>query len=143
MGRFTRIAYLLIVGLLASPALRAGAPDPLPSAQATDLWLAPVTESGSKTPLAAAVEMIASGRAATALPLLSRPPADPLLGGYVLLYEGRAALAASRPADAAAFAKQLLAGHRSGYLNEAALSLSAEVAETLADWPTAQRSLQT
>jgi soluble lytic murein transglycosylase len=132
----------VVAGLVAAPALRAGAPDPSTPLRATDLWLAPTTEPDSKAPLASAVEQLAAGRAGFALSLLSKPPADPLLGGYAVLYRGRAILALSKPVEAAALAEQLLSAHPSGYLNEAALLLAADAAEASGDWPVALRSLQ-
>jgi soluble lytic murein transglycosylase len=132
----------VIAGLFAAPALQAGAPNPSTPLRATDLWLAPVTEAPSKSPLASAVEQVAAGRPAVALPLLSKAAADPVLGGYAVLYKGRALLALGGAAEAAALAGQLLSAHPSGYLNEAALWLAADAAEASADWPVALRSLQ-
>src|SRR6185369_13802473 len=108
-------------GLAVAPALQARAFDPSTPLRATDLWLAPMTEPGAKTALASAVEQLAAGRPALALPLLSKAATDPVLGGYAVLYQGRATLALSRSSDAALLAGQLLATHPSGYLNEAAL----------------------
>lgn len=143
MGRITRLACLVLAGLVAAPALRAAAPGPASPIRAADLWLAPVTAPGTKSSFALAIDELAAGRPAVALPWLTKATADPVLGGYALLYEGRAAIALSRPADAAAAARQLLAAHPSGYLNEAALLLAADAAEASANWPVVVRTLQT
>lgn len=142
MARIGRLACFVLAGLLAVPGLRASAPNPSTPLRATDLWLAPMSESASKAPLASAVDLLASGRPAVALPLLSKAVADPVLGGYAVLYKGRALLALGGAAEAAAAAGQLLSAHPSGYLNEAALLLAADAAEASGDWPAALRSLQ-
>jgi hypothetical protein len=135
MARIGRLACFVLAGLLAVPGLRASAPNPSTPLRATDLWLAPMSESASKAPLASAVDLLASGRPAVALPLLSKAVADPVLGGYAVLYKGRALLALGGAAEAAAAAGQLLSAHPSGYLNEAALLLAADAAEASGDWP--------
>ena len=71
-----------------------------------------------------------------------RETRDPDVGGYALLYLGRGQIALNKFTDAAATADRLLATQPAGYLGEAALWLSADVAEAADDWPRAVRSLQ-
>ena len=78
-----------------------------------------------------------------ALPILTRAAKNDELGGYALLYLGRAQLALSKIADARASADRLLQAQPTGYLADAALWLTADVAEAAGDWPAAVTSLQT
>ncbi len=111
---------------------------------ASSLWLAPTSMSVSrKSAIAAAVEDLADGKAARALPVLERAARDDELGGYALLYLGRAQLALARISEARATAARLLAAPASGYLGEASLWFSADVAEAAEDWPAAVEALRT
>lgn len=84
--------------LILPPALESGA-GAIPSQDFSegDLWLPP---AGGSVP-----EL---GRAAAALPVFTGATADPLLGGYARLYQGRAELALDRPDAAMASAGRVL-----------------------------------
>jgi soluble lytic murein transglycosylase len=110
---------------------------------ASTLWLAPATASSGKSAFATAVDELAAGQAAVALPEFTRAARDPELGGYGLLYQGRAQLALSKTSEAAATSERLLALHPAGYLGAAALWLSADAAEGAGNWTKAIADLQT
>jgi soluble lytic murein transglycosylase len=122
--------------------VRAETPDPV-ALSASSLWLAPTPMSiGRKSNVAAAVEDLAEGKAARALPVLERAAREDQLGGYALLYLGRAQLALDRLNEARATAARLLAAPAFGYLGEASLWFSADVAEAADDWPAAVETLR-
>jgi soluble lytic murein transglycosylase len=111
---------------------------------ASDLWLAPAVEiPAAKQTLAQAVEALSEDQADRALPVFAKATSDPVLGGYALLYLGRAQLQLGREKEAAFSAKQLLSTAPTGHLNDAALWLAADAAELLGDWPAVVRALQT
>jgi soluble lytic murein transglycosylase len=110
---------------------------------ASSLWLAPTSLSITrKSAIAAAVEDLADGKAARALPVLEQAAHEQKLGGYAALYLGRAELALDRLNDARATAARLLAAPAEGYLGEASLWFSADVAEAAEDWPAAVAALR-
>jgi peptidoglycan lytic transglycosylase len=111
---------------------------------ASDLWLAPAVEvPAARQTLAQAIEALSEDAADRALPVLAKATSDPVLGGYALLYLGRAQLKLGREKEAAFSAKQLLSTAPTGHLADAALWLSADAAELLGDWPAVVRALQT
>jgi soluble lytic murein transglycosylase len=111
---------------------------------ASDLWLAPVTEVPPvRQTLAQAVEALSEDEADRAVPVLAKAASDPILGGYALLYLGRAQLRLNRTSEAVSTAKQLLAKSPTGYLGDAALWLSADAAEASNDWSATVRFLRT
>jgi soluble lytic murein transglycosylase len=111
---------------------------------ASDLWLAPATEvPAARQTLAQAVEAYSEDEADRALPIFAKAASDPALGGYALLYLGRAQLKLNRTSEAVSTAKQLLSRSPAGYLGDAALWLAAEAAEATSDWPASVRFLQT
>lgn len=113
------------------------------SAKSSELWLAPEPDVvAARAALAGAVGDLASGRAADALPVFQAATADPVLGGYALLYEGRAELALNRAAEAMETARRLQTASTGGYLDEAALWLAADAAVAVPDAPAAMRALQ-
>ena len=65
--------------------------------------------------------LLADGHPDKALPIFAKATSDPALGGYALLYMGRAQLALDKEADAAFSAAEILKLQPSGYLREAAL----------------------
>ena len=111
------------------------------------LWLAPsAAESKARAELGRAVSNLAAGNAAAALPVFRAAVADPILGGYAALFVARAQLALERPTDAVDAARQISATQATGYLAEAALTLTADAAEETKDWPgviAAMRTLTT
>ncbi len=117
----------------------AGAPESPRAVQtpapAPELWLAPANApSGPQSPFAIAVASLNGGKPGPASPVFARMTQDPVLGGYALLYLGRAQLADGEPNDAIFSAQQLLKTMPTGYLNEAALWLAADSAEAAKDW---------
>jgi soluble lytic murein transglycosylase len=102
--------------------------------EAAALWLAPATTS-RRSDVAAAVDDVADGRAAAALPVLTRAARNQEVGGYGLLYLGRAQLALNKLTDARETAAQLDRMNLAGYLSEAAMWLKADIAEAAEDWP--------
>ena len=111
---------------------------------ADGLWLAPATEvPTARQPLAQAVEALNEDQAERAMPVFAKSTSDPLIGGYAMLYLGRAQLALNRTQEGASTAKQLLATHPSGHLADAALWLAADAAELQGDWPEVVKTLQT
>jgi soluble lytic murein transglycosylase len=122
----------------------------------TDLWLAPAVVDAAPSDLAAAVQALADGKAASALPVFAKAASAPLIGGYARLYQGRAALALNQLTDAHAVAMELAAAPAGassggqagagqavaqagatagGYLREASLLFAASVAEASDDAP--------
>ncbi len=114
---------------------------PMPRSDAGQLWLVPEGAAGQSA-LAKAVDELADGRAAAALPTFAKSATDPQLGGYALLYMGRAQFALKRFEDAAFTARQLAGTNPAGYLREAAWWLAADAAEGASDWPGAVKALQ-
>jgi soluble lytic murein transglycosylase len=107
------------------------------------LWIVPEPgEPGSNSAIARAVQALAEDRAAEALPGLTAQTSDPVVGGYALLYKGRAELALKRPADALTTALALIQMDPRGYLGEAAGWLTADAAEAAEDWAAAERVLR-
>ncbi len=110
---------------------------------ASELWLAPSVEvPPARQPLAQAVEALNDDDAAKALPVFAKSTSDTTLGGYALLYLGRAQLRLNRIQDGALSAKQLLATSPTGYLGDAALWLAADAAELSGKWDDVVRHLQ-
>jgi hypothetical protein len=121
-----------------------GASPLLTEVQARDLWLAPDgQELAARQSLAEAVSDLASDRAASAASVFALSTSDPVLGGYAVLYLGRAQLAAGRTADALAASRRLTALSPSGYLEEASLWLAADAAAAGLDSASALRAVRT
>jgi soluble lytic murein transglycosylase len=134
------VAAVALVAVVAA----GSTPTPASGRLANDLWLAPLgPQTGGKPLFAAAVSDLAHGQAARALTVFSTATADPVLGGYALLYAGRAQMALGKWDEAAAAAQQLLGREPAGYLGDAALWLAADAAENRGDWPTSVESLRT
>lgn len=137
-------AVLIAVALmvLAPPALT-GSSAPAPARSADEFWLAPegweVTERAT---LARGVTAFNDGRPDDAARLFAVGTSDPVLGGYARLFEGRAHLGASRPAEASAAARSVLETNPRGYLEEAALWLSADAATVSKQHAAAVRALE-
>jgi soluble lytic murein transglycosylase len=125
---------------LAGPA---GPSDGVLQAQATsDLWIVPEAGApGAQSPLARALARLADGQADATRAAFGSLADDPMLGGYALLYKGRAELAAKAPAAAMATALGLIATDPRGHLGEAAGWLAADAAEATLDWTTVARVL--
>jgi soluble lytic murein transglycosylase len=92
--------------------------------------------------LAQAVEALNDDQAERALPVFARSTSDPVLGGYAMLYLGRAQLALNRTREGASTAKQLLSMSPTGHLGDAALWLAADAAELEGDWTAVVKTLQ-
>jgi soluble lytic murein transglycosylase len=107
------------------------------------LWLKPDGRpSAASTAFAAAVKHLADGTPQLALPVFSKAVSDPVMGGYALLMQGRAQLALHRTKEARFSATQLAKVEPRDYLREAALVLSADVAESEGDAAAEMRALQ-
>lgn len=100
----------------------------------SDLWLAPADDSGTPSPAARGVELLSTGLADRALPLLATATPDPVLGPYAQLHIGRAHLALESPGAAAAAAREVMAAAPDGYLGESALGVLAEALEAQEQW---------
>lgn len=110
---------------------------------AGNLWLAPdAREIGARQALARAVEDLSNGRAAEAAPVFQSATADPVIGGYALLFLGRAQLMQSRWTDALATARRLQSSSPTGYLGEASLWLMTDAATAAGEAGEAYRSMQ-
>ena len=130
------------VGALVSEAQRAVAPPGSKAVAAGDLWLAPTADLlRRRLELETAVTSWSEGKAAAALPVFAKSASDPILGGYALLFMGRAQLALGQSRDAAYSAQQLISAGPAGYLAEAAYLLAADAAEAAEDWTGAARAL--
>ena len=113
-----------------APAVISGAVSP----SANGLWLAP--EPGmvsARARLARAVESLAGGRAAEALPAFLAAGSDPDLGPYARLFAARAYLSLFRPVDTGRTVQQIMAASPSEALAEAALNLAVEAASAAKD----------
>jgi len=151
-ARPARVFMVLVVVCLAAGLLDARTAS-VPRSSATpnggvgqngELWLAPADTSAPVTSqLPVAISDLLSGRAARALPVFTSHTSDPLLGGYAMLYVGRAQASLGKWSEAAETAQQLIAREPDGYLGEAALWLAADAAENLGDLKTAVDSLRT
>jgi len=113
-------------------------------AQGTDrLWLAPDRQTiEARARLATAVLDLAAGQAERAQTVFAEATSDSVLGGYALLHLGRAQLALGRHREAAFSAQQLLSTQPSGYLQESALWLAADIADGAGDMSGARRALE-
>ena len=136
------------VGLLVSAASRTQSADGTfaagrQAARAAELYLAPDNASMSaRAGLARAVTDLDEGRAADALAVFRANAGDALLGGYSLLYLGRAQLAVGEIEEATATSQKLQATSPTGYLEEAALLLAADVATSGQNPAAAMQALQ-
>ena len=111
--------------------------------RAADLWLAPSAQDvAARAALTRAVVDLTEGRPADAVGPFERATADPVLGGYALLYLGRAQLAAGDANAALASVRRLRASSPSGFLEEASLWLAADVAVAVADSASALSAAQ-
>ncbi len=81
MRRFSRLGIAV-----AAATLMAFSPAP-------ELWLAPSGTSATRSALSTAVNQLAAGKPTLAMPSLKAATSDPVVGGYALLYQGRAELA--------------------------------------------------
>lgn len=107
------------------------------------LWLAPTSvPSGALSPFAVAVASLNAGKPTVAIPVFAKMTTDPMLGGYALLYLGRAQLADGKTSEATYSAQQLLKTSPAGRLGQAALTLAADAADAAHDWPAKIRALQ-
>jgi soluble lytic murein transglycosylase len=98
------------------------------------LWLAPdPTTVTSRAALARAVTDLAANRAADALPVFLGAATDSELGGYALLYAGRAQVNLGRYVDARKTAQSILARSPSDALAESASWLAVEAATEAGD----------
>jgi soluble lytic murein transglycosylase len=109
--------------------------------KASDLWLAPVQTRAASSDLAIAVQALADGKAAAALPVFTRAVRDPVIGAYARLYQGRAELALNHIPGARTVATGLLAARPDGYLREAALLFAADAADAADDAATVVKDL--
>lgn len=138
----------LAAGLLLVLAWRDGAPAPRDAAQAqsgSPLWIVPATGSDDgESAIARAVARLTGEDPdpEAALELLTPLVDDPALGGYALLYKGRAELALDRHASALESAFALIGRDPRGQLGEDAGWLAVDAAETAQDDETALRVLQ-
>ena len=139
-------AVAMVLGSLAIPpaavVARATPPVPPNSLIAADLWLAPASARPGSESLAAAVADLDNGRPSRALPVLTKYAADPVIGPYARIYEGRANLALNYPKAAAAAAERA-STNATGYLRQAALLLLADADQNLGDNAAAVKALQT
>jgi soluble lytic murein transglycosylase len=126
--------------LWATTVPRAQRGQPAAAAEA-DLWLASRTSGSPLAALGRAAADLFEGRADQARLVFSQSTNDPLLGGYALLYVGRAQLALGRPDEAAATARQVAQSARTTQLTEAAHWLTADAAELRGKWVDAVRAL--
>ncbi len=134
------LGLLAALWIAAAPITRADQSKPTP---APELWLAPANvPPGALPPFGVAVASLNAGKPVPAQPVFARMTSDKTLGGYALLYLGRAQLADGK-ANAATFsARQLLKASPSGHLGEAALWLAADAAEASRDWAAEIQALQ-
>jgi len=139
-GGATVIALLGIAGSAARPEAIQGTQTAPP-----ELWLAPPTlpPSGSLPPFAVAIASLNAGKGPAAEPVFARMTKDPVLGGYGLLYLGRAQLVDDKASAASFSAQELLKQTPTGHLYEAALWLAADAAEAAHDSAAQLRALQT
>src|SRR5262245_46007913 len=122
-----------------SPASTRPVPPPVPG----DLWIAPQPdEVSTRAALASAVSAFVTGRSLDSLATFERAASDPVLGGYALLYLGRAQLSLGGNKDAFATAKRLRALSPAGYLQEASLVLMADAAAEVGEYDAALAALQ-
>jgi soluble lytic murein transglycosylase len=136
----TVVALLWIAGSPAAPAAVHGAQTAPP-----ELWLAPssLPPAGALPPFAVAVVSLNAGKGAVAEPVFARMTKDPVLGGYGLLYLGRAQLVDNKAPAALFSAQELLKQTPTGHLYEAALWLAADAAEAAHESAPQLRALQT
>ncbi len=145
LSRSSAIAFACVAVLVwpSGPAPRAGAVHAASSPKGGELWLAPEADLvAARADLARAVADVKDGRAADALAIFETAAADPVLGGYARLYQGRAQLALERAPDAMATARRLLGRAPGGYLTESALWLFADAAAAGKDAPMVVWALQ-
>src|SRR5688572_10955284 len=109
--------------------------------EASDFWIAPPDATGD-SPFSRAVELLASGKAAEAMPAFVEASSDAVLGGYGRLYQGRAELALGRGDAAAASARRVIGSSPGGALGEAALWLLADSAALASRWSDEREALQ-
>ena len=122
--RMARVGGL--AALVCTATLAANAPN--------GLWLAPdSTTVTSRAALARAVSDLAADRAADALPVFLAAATDADLGGYALLYAGRAQVNLGRFVDARRTAESILAKSPSDALAESASWLAIEAATDSGD----------
>ena len=98
--------------------------------------------AAATSPLARAVADFEAGDYAKAAPVFTKSVGDPLVGGYALLYLGRAQMQQKQLEAAALTARQLLDKAPTGFLGEAALWLAADVYEVDQHWTDATKVLQ-
>ena len=116
----------VLLALACSATLVASAPN--------GLWLAPEAPAvKARAALAGAVADLEADRAADALPVFLAGASDPELGGYALLYAGRAQMTLLRYVDARKTSQAILAMSPSDALAESALWLAVEAAQASAD----------
>ena len=126
----TLTACGLVLGQVSSSAQRV--PDAGPDE--AGLWLAHRLGHSPSAVLGEAVEDLAEGRAARALPVFTKFTNDATIGNYALIYVGRTQMALGRLAEAATAARQAVGRARTPQGREAAYWLMADVAEARADW---------
>ena len=115
----------------------------LAAPKAGDFWLAPEpVHVTARQSLARAVASLAAGRPAESIRGFEAAVSDPTVGGYALLFLGRAQLALARTAEANKAAQRLAATSPTGYLEEAGLWLASDAASAASDWAGALVPLQ-
>lgn len=118
-------------------------PDGVQAQEASAFWIVPAAGSpGANSDLARAIAAIEDDRPEDALRVLPALTGDPVLGGFALLYKGRAELALDRHDAAAATALELIATDPRGQLGEDAGWLAIEAADEQEDWETVLRVAQ-
>jgi soluble lytic murein transglycosylase len=147
MLRKTALAAIVCVAVIlcpAHPGSTAAVTPPTPASPApNELWLAPEPDQViARGVLARAVADFSDGRPQQALAALERWSSDPVLGGYALLYLGRAQLSLDGKRDAFATARRLLGLTPTGYLQEAAWMLMADAAAAAGQPAAALTALQ-
>ena len=140
-SRALAVTAVTVLTLSAPAPLASGLQAPPAIPPATDLWLHPVVDARVDPGLVRAVQELAAGRAASALPLFAAAASDPTLGRYARLYAGRSELALELPSAAAVRARRLLDTRPAGALEEAASWLLADALEAAEDWQRAQEVL--
>jgi len=149
VSRFIPFTLFTVACLCWSERIPARALDQTPGQPAAltagDLWMVPSPEQvNARATLAHAVAELSTGHAEQAMPVFAKTTSDPVLGGYGLLFMGRAQLAAGKTNDATFTSRQLLSVEPapSPALVEAAYELAADAAETASDWSGAIKALQ-
>jgi soluble lytic murein transglycosylase len=136
------LGLCLVFAAAPGPPVVVDADQAVSTSQST-LWLAPGPEArGAESAIGRAVEALRSDRAGEAVGPLTRASREPMVGGYALLYLGRAQLALDQKDAAESTARELLERKPEGHLGEAAHWLAADVADAKGDAAAGMRVLQ-